>query len=568
MPNYAPQITAYNSEINTNITVKTAVNSIDPVDVGEGFTDLANLLLPIINQINEFNVLGGSTAPTSGMGVLNDVYFEFGPSLKIYKKSATDWVLKVNGDLGINIVDGNISVQLTIIGSTVTSSSGNWGIDNTIYGKTLPDEYTVPTADENYDRIDGLFGNKSNAVVYEQGTASSTPTNPATPTDTVSIGYVYVPSQASGNGAYIIGGVPPIIATLQSVLDSGRVGDRMQITQSLEIPIAPPTVVNAGNIWVGAGTSALPVESLELTTTGTSGAATLVGNVLNIPVYTSGGGGSGTVTSVGVTSTDLDVSGSPVTSSGSITLNVKNGAITFAKMQNLGATSLVGNSTGSSATMERITIGSGLSLTGGVLSATGGGGGGGDGTVTSVAAGNGMNFTTITATGTVTLGTPSSITASSSNSVSSGTHTHAIDLDSITSLNLSTRLRIPTSAPGSIASGDIWVGTGTTAANVSRSKVISTATQSGTSFSIGSAQAATYITATNSSSITATISSGVALSSVFVQQGGSGKVTFSGSGVTVNVKSGKVARTEAQNGVVEIFYKTSTEVIITGDLDV
>lgn len=116
MPNYAPQITAYNNEINTNITVKSAVNSIDPVDVGEGFTDLANLLLPIINQINEFNILGGSTAPTSGMGVLNDVYFEFGPSLKIYKKSATDWVLKVNGDLGINIVDGNISVA--IIGGT------------------------------------------------------------------------------------------------------------------------------------------------------------------------------------------------------------------------------------------------------------------------------------------------------------------------------------------------------------------------------------------------------------------------------------------------------------------
>ena len=47
------------------------------------------------------------------------------------------------------------------------------------------------------------------------------------------------------------------------------------------------------------------------------------------------------------------------------------------------------------------------------------------GGVTSVAAGNGMNFTTITATGSVVLGTPSSITLSSTNSVTSTSHTHA-----------------------------------------------------------------------------------------------------------------------------------------------
>lgn len=107
--------------------------------------------------------------------------------------------------------------------------------------------------------------------------------------------------------------------------------------------------------------------SLTLTTTGTSGAATLVGNTLNIPQYTGGsgsgvssleglsgalqltagsgisitdngtdtititatgggGGGSGTVTSVGLTTgtsgTDINVTDSPVTTSGTITINI------------------------------------------------------------------------------------------------------------------------------------------------------------------------------------------------------------------------------------------------------
>lgn len=88
----------------------------------------------------------------------------------------------------------------------------------------------------------------------------------------------------------------------------------------------------------------------SLTTTGSSGASTLIANTLNIPNYTLAGLGGvptsrnitingttqdlsadrtwsvGTVTSVdlltGTTGTDVGVSGSPITSSGSITLNI------------------------------------------------------------------------------------------------------------------------------------------------------------------------------------------------------------------------------------------------------
>lgn len=67
---------------------------------------------------------------------------------------------------------------------------------------------------------------------------------------------------------------------------------------------------------------------------------------------------SGTVTSVGVSSTDLSVSGSPITTSGSITLNVNNNAITYAKFQQVAALSVVGNSTNALANAAAISAGS------------------------------------------------------------------------------------------------------------------------------------------------------------------------------------------------------------------
>ena len=64
--------------------------------------------------------------------------------------------------------------------------------------------------------------------------------------------------------------------------------------------------------------------ALTLTTTGTSGAATLVGNTLNIPQYTDQY--VGTVTSVAMSvPTGLSVSGSPITTSGTLAVSLQSG---------------------------------------------------------------------------------------------------------------------------------------------------------------------------------------------------------------------------------------------------
>jgi hypothetical protein len=69
--------------------------------------------------------------------------------------------------------------------------------------------------------------------------------------------------------------------------------------------------------------------------------------------------------------------GDIVVSASGATWTVENDAVTFAKMQNIATDKLLGRSTAATGDIEEISIGAGLDLTSGTLSATGGGGGGG-----------------------------------------------------------------------------------------------------------------------------------------------------------------------------------------------
>jgi hypothetical protein len=141
--------------------------------------------------------------------------------------------------------------------------------------------------------------------------------------------------------------------TVTSVTASGTSGNPLSITNTTTTPViellSATTSRNGyltstdwttfNNKFAFSDTTSLNLttrfaskqNNLTLTTTGTSGAATLVGATLNIPQYTGGGGGSGTVTSVGLTAPSIfTVSGSPVTTSGTLALTYSGNALPLA----------------------------------------------------------------------------------------------------------------------------------------------------------------------------------------------------------------------------------------------
>jgi hypothetical protein len=115
-------------------------------------------------------------------------------------------------------------------------------------------------------------------------------------------------------------------ATTADIADSTN---KRYVTDANLTVIGNTSGTNTGDNAVNSlysGLAASKQDTLTLTTTGTSGAATLVGATLNIPQY-SGGGGSGTVTSVaaltlGTTGSDLSSTVANGTTTPVITLNV------------------------------------------------------------------------------------------------------------------------------------------------------------------------------------------------------------------------------------------------------
>jgi hypothetical protein len=166
--------------------------------------------------------------------------------------------------------------------------------------------------------------------------------------------------------------------TVTSVTASGTAGNPISITNNTTTPViellSATTSRNGyltstdwttfNNKFAFTDTSSLNLTSrfstkqnnITLTTTGTSGASTFDGTTLNIPQYTSGGGGSGTVTSVAMTVPSfLSVSGSPITTSGTLAVSLSGNALQLAN----------GGTGATTAANARITLGgttSGISL--------------------------------------------------------------------------------------------------------------------------------------------------------------------------------------------------------------
>ncbi|MBO9671972.1 MAG: hypothetical protein J7577_00900 [Sphingobacteriaceae bacterium] len=209
--NYTSQIATYKALVNLLVGSKNTVNSIEPSDVADIGLELADLLLPILNIINDFAITGGTLNPSNSNGNDLDLYIQGGTKLTFWRKRNGSWVKEAEVDLGIQIVDGNISLQASVNGSVVTVSAGSWGINNVVYSKSTQTQLTLTPGDANYNRIDAVFANTSGGIILSNGLANSNPVPPSKPSNSVIVAYVYVPSIASGDLPYISDSNAPIV---------------------------------------------------------------------------------------------------------------------------------------------------------------------------------------------------------------------------------------------------------------------------------------------------------------------------------------------------------------------
>lgn len=128
---------------------------------------------------------------------------------------------------------------------------------------------------------------------------------------------------------------------LQQAMAGGSTGEVLEKTGAGDYEAAwgtapGGTITGAENLGEGVGIFKDVEAGLIALRSLIAGAnVTLVpsADAISIVVETGGDSGIGTVTSVGIDSGDLDVTGTPITSHGSITLSIKAHAVTYPKMQ-------------------------------------------------------------------------------------------------------------------------------------------------------------------------------------------------------------------------------------------
>lgn len=122
---------AYNATVNTNVTVKTAINSIDPVDVGNIGTDLSETISPYMALINQEGISSGSAAPLDINGSDGDRYYQNTGSTTIeWRKEGATWVNKAT-------ITGTGGAKTTIVKSEadlIDDGGGNYYLKYTDAG--------------------------------------------------------------------------------------------------------------------------------------------------------------------------------------------------------------------------------------------------------------------------------------------------------------------------------------------------------------------------------------------------------------------------------------------------
>lgn len=201
--NYQQQIDAYKQLVIQAVASKVSEDSIDPADVASIGLQLADLLAPILNTINDFGITGGTLPPDNTNGIDLDLYIQGGTTLVFWRKRSGIWVAEASVELGIQIVDGNITLQASVNEQVVTVSAGSWGINNIIYSKATQTQLNLTAADLNFNRIDTIVADTTGAIYLLNGVASSNPNPAALPVNSIVVAYVYIPASSTGDLPYI-----------------------------------------------------------------------------------------------------------------------------------------------------------------------------------------------------------------------------------------------------------------------------------------------------------------------------------------------------------------------------
>ena len=301
--------------------------------------------------------VSGNTSISSGQN--NTVYPEAG----IAVSTGTTWTASIpNNSTNWNTAytdrlkwDGGIT---NLVPSTGRTSLGGTTIGQSMFTLTNPSAITFPrfNADNTVSALTSTnFRAAIGAGTVTEVDVSATAGNPISITNKTTTPIIELLSATSGRNGYLtstdwttfnnklnISDTASMLSNYNSrinlklnIIDTAAMLSNYNSRINLKLNISDTT--NMLNPYFrDADTTSLNLttrfaakqNNLTLTTTGTSGAATLIGSTLNIPQYTGGGGGSGTVTSVALTAPSIfSVSGSPVTTSGTLALTYSGTAL-------------------------------------------------------------------------------------------------------------------------------------------------------------------------------------------------------------------------------------------------
>jgi len=199
--------------VNTTVTEKVAIDSIDPVDVGDATTNLEEFLQTTLNALQYPTWTEGSVAPVDGVGQFGDYYKQDNGAgvITIWENNEGIWVTLYTINISPSTVPDSIrtGLQCFIDGFVVTVLAGSWYINNAQYQILTQTQFTLSPADANYLRYDLIYASNDDLIHILEGTASISPTIPAVPANSIMVDVAVIPSIASGADPYLISGQGP-----------------------------------------------------------------------------------------------------------------------------------------------------------------------------------------------------------------------------------------------------------------------------------------------------------------------------------------------------------------------